>query len=1633
MGLEVSTIAYIATAISVSTTVYTLIQASNQEEVGSKVQKRGVDAPRKVPYGRSIVDTVNVYNNVSNWQAVSLLKIFSIGVGEINAIKQVWVDDLALLQNHNTINPNTNPTYRMLRDNGDFVPAFKKQHIGMQFRYGQANENASEYAIAFGDGEWTTSHRGDRVPHIALVVNKSTDADTPILSPSYTLTALVEGVLVHDPRFHAVGVKEYEHSNNAVPLQNRSCGRNPAICLLDFLTDTYYGMGISSTYLNEQSFMDAANWTDSNGIFCDGAVDTGESYGDCISQIMSAFQGILVIENGLITCKYEDVVLVPYATTFDEDNIIEIKNIQNSTENKYYNIVETKYKNSIMSEKGDVYQLPQDINYIPVGQTKSRIEKDGFKKTKKLEMPMTVDNSSGTVTGAVKLFTNRLYIKALYQKGVTIAIDLKQDPVKVYDVIKISNKLLNWTNKLFRIKSINKSVDNDSFNVGELNCEEYNAEVYSGSLDGLTGRNRARIEQVLLDMTNLTFNLDNFVTDGYGTLSWTDPNPLNATKYVIEYKLSSEINWVVYTDVRIPTAKITGLKLDTYDFRVQAKKLHWYDSDYTELLNQTVSPTVTLPNVTNLSVDDQGMNFVFSWDDMSSVVVINPPDPTDPDSSGTTGKVSDYFKYYEVKIYHNNVFKKTYKTMDNIFHYLFEHNVANTLSRDIKAEVSIVAQDGSKSLLPTALSGHNNQMGLPANISINVLLGLANISWSPNTNEDFSGTEIHISSSPAFTPSLTTLADTLQAESTWQYLYPTNDITDKYIRIGHFDKFSTTGIVYSPSSLISTTKGFPVNDGIDGLDGSFTSAIYLNSPTQPNTPTGGSYNGTAETFPLGGWADDPTSPTGSDFIWVSRTKYSVDANGVWTNSGWSIAAKFSGDDGYTPIKGVDYTDSDYTSFLYVNSPTQPNTPTGGSYNGTAETFPTGGWADNPTYAAGQITWVTVTRYKQQSDLSWVGSPWSTPSKFYEVGNRGSVNFYRDISSSATNNAWSDVEADLAITSVGFLKGDRDQVTLYNQTLNFSETKFWDTVPATPLWVSVTQVIDGTLIVNGTIGANEIKVDEIFAQNITAQGIITGATLQTALSNASGTRVVMQNTTEPFQMWNGTNLIFGVDSVGNLSFAGSLADGTISNISMFSQEVLDLIMSNSSGSAGTGTGGVVSLSLGDISSGSFTSILEIPSINATPITISFTLTDNASRVSPAYIAPVWQVVVRENSSAGLIVHTGNYNGTSTTEADLNREVLFMDQSFSFQVGTAVAPSTGKYHIAVTKLSGDSVNAKLKSFKVAQAVEGGAYALPIATAGVLGGVKIGTGLSVDTNGLVTADTQTAVTWSTLSGKPSTFPASLTGNLLTAVPVGANFNNTTYSVGDNGLTAKNFTLALFNKLDGIATSANYITNNNQLTNGAGYITSYVNTQRTDEEIRDVIGLTIKQGGATTVTVNDAADTITISSTDTHVGLSDSVGSALSNVAATSYAVKLAYDLAAGKANASHTHATSEVTGLDGVLAGKFDNGSALTCSSISVTSSITYKNIDYREDIYTSLSDVIAIGNKGVAVGHYKKDEEKVTHNFFIAEEVGAVDENCVVIEDENPIAIKTNDLLAKAYAAIAALNAKVEELEAKVNGY
>jgi len=70
---------------------------------------------------------------------------------------------------------------------------------------------------------------------------------------------------------------------------------------------------------------------------------------------------------------------------------------------------------------------------------------------------------------------------------------------------------------------------------------------------------------------------------------------------------------------------------------------------------------------------------------------------------------------------------------------------------------------------------------------------------------------------------------------------------------------------------------------------------------------------------------------------------------------------------------------------------------------------------------------------------------------------------------------------------------------------------------------------------------------------------------------------------------------------------------------------------------------------------------------------------------------------------------------------------------------------------------------------------------------------------------------------------------------------------SVGDGGLTQNNFTNALKSKLDGIAAGATNVTNTNQLTNGAGFITATL----TNEQVQDIVGGMVSSNTESGITV--------------------------------------------------------------------------------------------------------------------------------------------------------------------------------------
>ena len=102
-------------------------------------------------------------------------------------------------------------------------------------------------------------------------------------------------------------------------------------------------------------------------------------------------------------------------------------------------------------------------------------------------------------------------------------------------------------------------------------------------------------------------------------------------------------------------------------------------------------------------------------------------------------------------------------------------------------------------------------------------------------------------------------------------------------------------------------------------------------------------------------------------------------------------------------------------------------------------------------------------------------------------------------------------------------------------------------------------------------------------------------------------------------------------------------------------------------------------------------------------------------------------------------------------------------------------------------------------------------------------------------------------------------VTGNTESGITVTYQDADGTLDFSVASQTDNNFTTALKNKLDGIAAGATNVTNNNQLTNGAGYITATL----TNEQVQDIVGgmLSGNTESGITVTYQDADGTIDFS----------------------------------------------------------------------------------------------------------------------------------------------------------------------------
>lgn len=909
-------VAVIAVIISVGAAIYASNIDISQDDTGRSVNRKGTGAPRSPIYGTTRTTATPVYNNVKDDSSETLIQVFACGVGEITGIRQLYIDDVAVIKTSADPDGTGYPWKDVQGDlNSLLFPSnqlsngFEKQ-CEVQLRTGRGDSVAMQLAIDNGDGDWTTSMRGERV--LATTIKSQRiidDEEIRIVDPSYPVSMLVDGLALYDPRYNAsVNDKQFEHGI-AVPVANRECGRNPALCGLDYLTDSYYGMTIPYVYINVQSFMDAANYCDSNAFKCDGQPDSSESFAQALDSIAKCANLIFTIELGQIHCKFEQTEIPSH--DFDESNIesVAFTVIEQSSSN-YTNVVEVEYKDSSADDQQEVFTIPEDVTTDPT------ILSDGYISTSTMSLPFVRYDASevNDAASVIRRLANIELNRQQFQKQVRFDVDLSVYPVKIYEVITVTDENLNWNAKEFRVTDIQKKVEEDKFLVATITAIEYDESIYTNSLVGANGGGKPGRTYVqspsgfnisydagLNTFAKLTWNRTWFEVDSVFYIQykkqldsiWHKAGHTVGTEWIFDdldadveydYRVATysptqglsewvELNQsahIVSTPTNLQWQYRTGTAGDltwqrthstsnavdevryssdggtsfttlgttdserwqmpilfpgSYVFSVRTKSNIYGLSTWSANLEVDVGSLGVIPSVTSMSWNSIGGDFTFTWTDMLSAPVSGIP------NDYPTGTVADVFSHYQVDIKHSGggAVVQTYTVFDPSLLYSFEANKANGLSRQVYAEVYVVAVNGQKSSLGSgSINAVNSQHTSPSGFAVDTALSTSVFRWNDNFQPDYSGSIIQRSTTG--TGSWTDIGHPIGTN--FSYIWPDAADAGAYFRVGHYDVFDSDSLNYSPSIFQKPTS-------IDDLLPEFPDELSdIRDPSREQTSTG---------------------------------------------------------------------------------------------------------------------------------------------------------------------------------------------------------------------------------------------------------------------------------------------------------------------------------------------------------------------------------------------------------------------------------------------------------------------------------------------------------------------------------------------------------------------------------------------------------------------------------------------------------------------------------------------------------------------------------------------------------------------------------------------------------------------------
>ena len=435
-------------------------------ERGILINKQSNDSNIPVIYGERLTGGTRVFVETSGTDNKYLYMAIVLAEGEINDIEEIRVDDKVVtfassFSDGTEVEVSSSDSNFFKADPNDSNSS-KESLIRVQPFYGTDTQSASSLLSTLSS--WGSNHKLSGLCYLAIRFTWNQDAFAGL------------------PRVQArIQGKKVRTYNSSLVEQSPSYQTNPAWCLLDYLTNTRYGKGLSTDEIDLQSFYDAsqvcetqvtpfAGGSDINIFDTNTALDTSRNILDNVREILKGCRGYLPYNAG----KYNLVIETTGSAsiTLTEDNIIGGYSLSTPTKNDRYNRVIVGFVNPDRNYQVDEAQFPpiNDSGLPTADQHATMKSADGG-------FLLEGRFSFSTLTSQYQAEEMAEVILRRSREALTLGInvDFNGYDLAIGDIVNITHSSLGFSAKPFRVLGI---TFNEDLTVA-LSLVEYQASHYT--------------------------------------------------------------------------------------------------------------------------------------------------------------------------------------------------------------------------------------------------------------------------------------------------------------------------------------------------------------------------------------------------------------------------------------------------------------------------------------------------------------------------------------------------------------------------------------------------------------------------------------------------------------------------------------------------------------------------------------------------------------------------------------------------------------------------------------------------------------------------------------------------------------------------------------------------------------------------------------------------------------------------------------------------------------------------------------------------------------------------------------------------------------------------------------------------